>query len=165
MPSPRQKWSELKPDTKKRKLAYYKNHEGLSAGQVARRYNAGTLGPQTETRGHGGTPEHPDRLPPEPTTGEDKHKRYRSKIKKTIDYIQEFKEAKWSRPTGNPKWQWNADRSRMRVKKDIATGKDRGIKDLQYIKAMVDIAKRDTWLDWHGIVALDYDHEDAFYYH
>jgi hypothetical protein len=160
MPSPRQKWSELKPDTKKRKLAWYKNHQGLSPGQVISRYNNGTLGPQEESRGHGETPEHPDRLKPPPENGEDKHKRYRNKIKNAIKYIQEFKESKWG---NRPKW--NAKRSEMNVRKDPGTGKPRGVKDLQYIKAMVDIAKKDTWLDWHGIVALDYDYEDAFYYH
>jgi len=53
---PRQKWSELKPGTRKRKLGYYRK-QGLSDRQIAARYNAGTLGRQTVARGHLNTPE------------------------------------------------------------------------------------------------------------
>lgn len=50
-------WSLLKPGTRARKLGYYAKL-GLSPKQVARRYNAGTLGPQSAVRGHTATPEH-----------------------------------------------------------------------------------------------------------
>jgi len=54
---PRKPWSQLAPGTKARKLAYYKK-QGMTPGQVARKYNAGTLGPQSAARGHAKTPEH-----------------------------------------------------------------------------------------------------------
>jgi hypothetical protein len=163
--SPRQKWAELKPGTKKRKLAWYAKHQGLTAAQVRGRYNAGTLGPQTATRGHAQTPERPERL----KTGreaetEDKYKRYRDKIMNTIEYIQDFKRDKWDWPYQGVA-PFDEGRSKMAVRKDPETGKLRGVKDLQIIKAMVDIAKRDAWMDWHGIVALDYEYENAFWYH
>lgn len=69
MARPRKLWSALKPDTKKRKLAYYAK-QGLTPGQVSSRYNAGTLGSQSAARGHAKTPErpsqaarHPERYP------------------------------------------------------------------------------------------------------
>jgi len=58
MARPRKLWSQLAPGTRARKLSHYKRHGGLSPAKVARRYNAGTLGPQTAVRGHRGTPEH-----------------------------------------------------------------------------------------------------------
>jgi hypothetical protein len=62
---PRILWSALKPATKKRKLSYYKK-QGLTPGQVASRYNAGTLGPQAASRGHAKTPERPSRAVKQP---------------------------------------------------------------------------------------------------
>jgi hypothetical protein len=62
---PRILWSALKPATKKRKLSYYKK-QGLTPGQVASRYNAGTLGPQAASRGHAKTPERPERAAKHP---------------------------------------------------------------------------------------------------
>jgi hypothetical protein len=149
MPGKARNWDTLS-------AAYRKRLE--RAGITKRQYESGAS--LEKARGHGQTPEHPERAR-EPEPGKpDKYKRYRDKIKNAIKYIQEFKESKWG---NRPKW--NSKRSEMNVRKDPGTGKPRGTKDLQYIKAMVDIAKRDTWMDWHGIVALDYDYEDAFYYH
>jgi len=53
----RKLWSSLKPSTRARKLGFYKK-QGLTPQQVAARYNAGTLGPQSRARGHAATPEH-----------------------------------------------------------------------------------------------------------
>jgi hypothetical protein len=161
---PRKRFQELKSDEQKRKLAWYKNHQSLTPEQVKRRYNKGTLGPQTETRGHGQTPERPERLKPPVEGEEDKYKKYREKIKNAVKYIQDFKRDKWAPPYQGVA-PWNEKRSEMAVKKDPETGKLRGIKDLQVIKAMVDIAIKDTWLGWHGIVALEPNYETAFYYH
>jgi hypothetical protein len=61
---PSKLWSALKPATQKRKLSGFRK-QGLTDGQIRARYNAGTLGPQSAVRGHGGksgqglTPEHP----------------------------------------------------------------------------------------------------------
>lgn len=59
MAIPRKLWSQLKPATRARKLAYYAK-QGLNPRQLARRYNSGTLGKQSGARGHRGTPEHPE---------------------------------------------------------------------------------------------------------
>jgi hypothetical protein len=162
---PRKRFQELKPDQQKRKLAWYKNHQGLTPEQVKRRYNKGTLGPQTDTRGHGQTPERPERLKPPVEGKEDKHKRYRDKIKNAIKYIQDFKRDKWGPPYVGVA-PYNEKRSEMAVRKDPETGKMRGVKDLQVIKAMVDVTIKSPFdLGWHGIVALEPDYENAFYYH
>ena len=57
MAKPRKPWSQLAPGTRARKLRFYKK-QGLSANQVASRYNAGKLGSQAAVRGHAKTPEH-----------------------------------------------------------------------------------------------------------
>ena len=133
------------------------------AGITRRDYESGAS--LQRARGHAETPEHPERLPPPPAAGaNDKYKRSRDKIKRTIDYIQDFKRSKWAPPYRGVA-PYNEKRSEMAVKKDPETGRHRGVKDLQFIKAMVDIAKKDTWLGWHGIVALQPDYTNAFYYH
>lgn len=53
----RKLWSALKAATRERKLRFYKK-QGLTPAQVARRYNANTLGSQAASRGHAATPEH-----------------------------------------------------------------------------------------------------------
>jgi hypothetical protein len=60
MAKPRKLWSALKPATQKRKLSYY-GKQGLSPAQVRSRYNSGSLGSQTASRGHAKTPERPSR--------------------------------------------------------------------------------------------------------
>lgn len=65
MAAPRKLWSRLTAGTRARKLSYYKK-QGLTPGQVARRYNAGTLGSQAAARGHAATPEHPAQALREP---------------------------------------------------------------------------------------------------
>ena len=55
----------LRPATKKRKLAFYRE-QGLSDAQIKARYNKGTLGPQTAARGHARTPERPERAVRQP---------------------------------------------------------------------------------------------------
>lgn len=142
MAKPRIPFSQLKPATKQRKIAYYAKHQGLTAKQVAGRYNAGTLGPQSAARGH--------------PNGDE----YRARKKKAIDFIYEFKKGKWSH---RPKW--NAARAKKAISHDPETGKERGIKALKIIENMVKLAIADELYNWHDIVALDYDYESAFYYH
>jgi hypothetical protein len=148
-----------------------RNWDGLSpayrkrlerAGITRRAYESGAS--LQKARGHESTPERPERAR-EPEPGKpDKYKKYREKIKNTVKYIQDFKRDKWAPPYQGVA-PYNEKRSEMAVKKDPETGKLRGVKDLQVIKAMVDIAKKDSWLGWHGIVALEPDYETAFYYH
>jgi hypothetical protein len=153
---PKVRFQDLKPDTQKRKLAWYKNHQGLDASTVKRRYNRGTLGPQTATRGHSNTPEKPERAVKSPG----KYQAYETKKLGIADRIQDFKRSKWGH---RPKY--NEERSKMAVRKDPGTGKWRGVKDLNVILAMCGVAIVDTWMDWWAIVALDEDYENAFYYH
>jgi hypothetical protein len=146
-------WDRLNP-------AYRKRLQG--AGITKQQYESGAS--LQKARGHEQTPERPERAkPPEPGKP-DKYKRYRDKIKRTIDYIQDFKRDKWGPPYVGVA-PYNEKRSEMAVKKDPETGKMRGVKDLQVIKAMVDIAKTDTWLGWHGIVALAPGYENSMFYH
>lgn len=53
-------FAQLSAGQQKRKLSWFGRHEGLSAAEVQRRYDAGTLS-QKSARGHapGRTPEHP----------------------------------------------------------------------------------------------------------
>lgn len=151
MAAPRKRdWNSLSP-------GYQKRLKG--AGITKRQYESGAS--LQKARGHSQTPEHPERAGPTPPPGTpDKYKRYRDKIKNAVQYVQDFKKEKWgTRP------KWNEKRSLMNVRKDPETGKMRGVKDLQVIKAMVGIAKEDGWVDWHGIIELDPDYESAFYYH
>lgn len=60
MAKPRKPWSALSPGTKKRKLSFF-GKRGLSDNQIRSRYNSGTLGPQSASRGHSKTPEKPER--------------------------------------------------------------------------------------------------------
>jgi hypothetical protein len=144
-----------------------RNWDGLSpayrkrlerAGITKRAYESGVS--LEKARGHASTPERPERAEKNP----EKYRKYRDKKNDAIKYIQDFKRSKWAPPYQGVA-PWNEKRSEMAVRKDPETGKLRGVKDLQVIKAMVDIAKKDTWLGWHGIVALEPDYETAFYYH
>jgi hypothetical protein len=144
-------------------MAGRRNWETLSAAYRKRLQSAGVTKQQYESgeslekaRGHGETPERPERAEKNPT----KYQKYTAKKQKLIDEIQEFKIAKWSH---RPKW--NKGRSEMTVKKDPGTGKLRGIRDLNIIWAMCGVAIVDTWMDWWAIVALDDDYESGFYYH
>ena len=125
-----------------------------SAGITKRAYESGAS--LEKARGHGETPERPERAAKNPT----KYAKYTAKKQKLIDQVQKFKEQKWSH---RPKW--NKGRSEAAVKKDPGTGKLRGIRDLNIIHAMCGVAIVDTWMDWWAIVALDDDYESAFYYH
>jgi hypothetical protein len=81
MPIPRKPWSQLAKATKKRKLAWFKNHEGLNPSEVARRYNTGTLGSQTAARGHIETPERPSAVYQHP----ERYRRYIRQRKITFE--------------------------------------------------------------------------------
>lgn len=138
MAKPRKPFRDLAPDTRTRKERWYAKHQGLTARQVQRRYDAGTLGSQKAARGHAND---------------------ETRKKQAIDFIYRFKENKWS---GRPKW--NPDRAKKNISHDPETGKARSITDLKTIENMVKLAVMDQ-LDWHDIVALDYEYESAFYYH
>jgi hypothetical protein len=148
-----------------------RNWSGLSDNYRKRLEKAGVTRQEYESgaklekaRGHGQTPEHPERLKTPEEGKEDKYKRYREKIKRIIREIQDFKRDKWGPPYQGV-GPFNEKRSEMAVRKDPETGKARGVKDLNVIHAMVGVAKVSPWIDWHGIVALDDDYETAFYYH
>ena len=48
---PRKPWGQLSERSKREKLRYYGNNFGLDREQVAKRYNRGTLGPQSQAKG------------------------------------------------------------------------------------------------------------------
>lgn len=159
MAKPRKTFAQLAESTRNRKTRWYAKHQGLTGKQVELRYNAGTLGPQTAARGHAHTPEKPGLAYKTAGQRNDYYKDYRDRKNKAVDLIFKFKEAKWGhRPL------WNAARAKKYVSHDPETGKIRGITDLRVIENMVKLAIADQ-LDWHDIVALDYDYESAFYYH
>lgn len=58
MATPRKTFDQLSAAQQKRKLSWYRRNQGLGEAEVKRRYNAGTLGPQSASRGHSKTPEH-----------------------------------------------------------------------------------------------------------
>jgi hypothetical protein len=144
-------------------MAGRRNWDGLSEGYRKRLKNAGVTRRQYESgvslskaRGHEKTPERPERANRNPG----KYQAYEAKKNRIIKEIQDFKRAKWGhRP------RYNEDRSKMAVKKDPGNGKLRGVRELNVISAMAAVAKIDTWMDWHAIVALDDDYETGFYYH
>jgi hypothetical protein len=144
-------------------MAGTRNWDALSAGYRKRLQSAGITRRQYESgvslskaRGHAETPERPERAEKQPG----KYQKYEAKKLALAKEIQEFKKNKWGH---RPKW--NEGRSLMAVRKDPGTGKWRGTRDLNVIKAMCGVAIIDTWMDWWAIVALDEDYENAFYYH
>lgn len=158
MAAPRKPFSQLKPATQQRKARYYAKHHGLTAKQVETRYDNGTLGSQKASRGHARTPEKPGSKPPgTPSPVISDYERLRQI---EINKIQAFKQRKWG---GRPKW--NGGRSRKFVSHNPETGLPRGIRELKKISAICDFADQDALFDWHDVAALDYDEEDAFYYH
>lgn len=76
MPAPRKLFSQLSDSQRKRKLSWYRRNQGLSPSQVARRYNAGTLGSQKAARGKAESPEH--KIQPDTATPKqrEQYKRY-----------------------------------------------------------------------------------------
>jgi hypothetical protein len=138
-------------------------------GITRRDYEAGIS--LTVARGHGKTPEHPERAEknpekyPEYVTAESKAKRrerdrlLRERKAKIIEFV-----FKWKRDEFGDTPKWNPRRAYKSVKLDPATGRDRPVKDLIAIEAMVKIAITDG-LDYEEITEMDYDQESAFFYH
>jgi hypothetical protein len=147
------RFDQLKPDTQKRKLAYYAKHQGLTPQQVRKRYDAGTLGPQTGTRGHSHTPERPERAHTKPE--------YQTYAQRRDAIITDAFTLKQILFAGQPKWHYNRALSQLTTHED---GKPRNITELRTIhKALA--AALDEDLDWQELIDEYPELEDALYYH
>ena len=110
---------------------------------------------RTQARGHGATPERPERANLE--KNREKYREYTDKKKNLIAEIQDLKKH-WFSDT--PKW--NEEASLKALQKDPDTGKQRGTRelerDLAYISKWTYVPEFEEWDD-------EVDNSNALFYH